>query len=612
MVMLMNRTESYEIKLLKSAIQYAKKRAQKNSTHSSLHRSEIKKVKTKIDMLRSEEKNQYRPFSRIFNDNFEISDSDIEDLRRNHALTKKYQVGNCSEQSYLVAKFLRKHNMSCEIISFIHHDHVFVVLYRDPQSDLDDPSTWGEQAIICDPLNNLIFSASEYREKLKGHSYNEITSRNYPNINIDYDSMDDIGLHIEYKGYEQFEYQKNMIQLAQLKLKKFNSLLASLDDKYPIQDDLLESKKRKVTINNINKLIKNFMQSIKKNSFTSVGPTGHLIERKYHKLINKITSMTREIFKDHEILSTLSIHNQQDAIHNDRKEDVSFIQKAIQYCTKEEIIRILDALSNEEFSRVLLETNKNNDSGFYYLISKYPELVKSALNKINNFMNIVYLLSLENGFLQNILQRGEDNITNTILVELVQYIKINNDKVKKDSKTAKKLYYIIEDLISQQNISPENVSLALKILEQLSQNHQDFFRFSNKVLHDGNNLLQLILFQNTKKYDKYLYEIIERFSPKELVKLLCHKNNKGSNAFEIAVEKHMTVFLTKLFEKLGKEPNSKKRIEYLTVFDQYKKKIVPTHPIHKNIFFTHQIKNINHNKNKCNQHIISKPNKFSK
>ena len=44
-------------------------------------------------------------------------------------------------------------------------DHAFVVLGRAKFSDINDMSTWGEQAVVCDPWGNTAFIPS--REGLK-------------------------------------------------------------------------------------------------------------------------------------------------------------------------------------------------------------------------------------------------------------------------------------------------------------------------------------------------------------------------------------------------------------------------------------------------------------
>lgn len=45
-------------------------------------------------------------------------------------------------------------------------DHVFLAINRDPNSNINDPSTWGKNAYICDPFQGEYFNAMEYKSKL--------------------------------------------------------------------------------------------------------------------------------------------------------------------------------------------------------------------------------------------------------------------------------------------------------------------------------------------------------------------------------------------------------------------------------------------------------------
>ena len=41
-------------------------------------------------------------------------------------------------------------------------DHTFAVINRNKESSPEDPSTWGADAYICDPMLGKVFPASEY------------------------------------------------------------------------------------------------------------------------------------------------------------------------------------------------------------------------------------------------------------------------------------------------------------------------------------------------------------------------------------------------------------------------------------------------------------------
>ncbi|WP_019217775.1 hypothetical protein [Legionella tunisiensis] len=48
-----------------------------------------------------------------------------------------------------------------EIFSLVSGDHSFVVLGRDLNSDLQDMSTWGPNAVVLDPWLNSVFNVKE-------------------------------------------------------------------------------------------------------------------------------------------------------------------------------------------------------------------------------------------------------------------------------------------------------------------------------------------------------------------------------------------------------------------------------------------------------------------
>ena len=85
---------------------------------------------------------------------------------------KLHKVGTCSEYSDLVLNFLSKQPVnSAEVVSIIDGDHVFVVINRDLNSDINSPEKWGDQAIICDAWANDCYPATEIYKQLKCHHF---------------------------------------------------------------------------------------------------------------------------------------------------------------------------------------------------------------------------------------------------------------------------------------------------------------------------------------------------------------------------------------------------------------------------------------------------------
>lgn len=82
--------------------------------------------------------------------------------------TQLFKAGNCQEQATLAYRFLTsKGQFPLEICHFENGDHVFVVIGRNVDSDIKNPRSWGENAIICDPWFRN-FYAKDYQQWLEG------------------------------------------------------------------------------------------------------------------------------------------------------------------------------------------------------------------------------------------------------------------------------------------------------------------------------------------------------------------------------------------------------------------------------------------------------------
>jgi len=87
--------------------------------------------------------------------------------------TSKFSIGNCTELAIQALDYVLSHlfssniKINAEVYLISGGDHVFLVLNRDPWSNPQDPKTWGENAVICDPWANKVFKASDYLSELK-------------------------------------------------------------------------------------------------------------------------------------------------------------------------------------------------------------------------------------------------------------------------------------------------------------------------------------------------------------------------------------------------------------------------------------------------------------
>lgn len=93
----------------------------------------------------------------------------------------KYSLGNCDELAFLALYYITENTTDVRAEKFFISggQHTFLVINRKYGSDPNDPSTWGD-AIICDPwsLENQVYKATEYKEKLKNFWFNPGTNQN--------------------------------------------------------------------------------------------------------------------------------------------------------------------------------------------------------------------------------------------------------------------------------------------------------------------------------------------------------------------------------------------------------------------------------------------------
>lgn len=86
---------------------------------------------------------------------------------------EEFSIGNCGELSSLAIEYLSRHHkdLSFELVRIPrfkdYGDHVFIAINRYPFSDLDNPSTWGNKAVILDCWTRMIYPASKLTEMLE-------------------------------------------------------------------------------------------------------------------------------------------------------------------------------------------------------------------------------------------------------------------------------------------------------------------------------------------------------------------------------------------------------------------------------------------------------------
>ena len=84
--------------------------------------------------------------------------------------TEKAGCGNCGEQSAVAWVYLWK-NLRVTPIDWMcvaGGDHAFVVIGRSAKSSPEDYSTWGKEAVVCDPWDNKAYAARYIHNFMKG------------------------------------------------------------------------------------------------------------------------------------------------------------------------------------------------------------------------------------------------------------------------------------------------------------------------------------------------------------------------------------------------------------------------------------------------------------
>ncbi|MCW8398827.1 hypothetical protein OQJ26_08485 [Legionella sp. PATHC038] len=98
-------------------------------------------------------------------------DSNAQQFYQRIQLCKKFSVGNCYEYALLALDYVINHepHVSAEVFYIKGGDHCFLVIGRKAGSNPLDPTTWGEEAYICDPSENEAYPAVKYLSRLKNY-----------------------------------------------------------------------------------------------------------------------------------------------------------------------------------------------------------------------------------------------------------------------------------------------------------------------------------------------------------------------------------------------------------------------------------------------------------
>lgn len=158
------------LEIARKAIEYAHSKIQRCSNAPHLSNAETLSIYSVVTDMRN---NRNLSIKESLKELFSVPNSrDVRIMKKHVRGVKEYHVGNCGEYADLVLNFLRKNNVDlAELVVIIDDNHVFVVINRNPKSDINKPEEWGENAIICDAWANKVYLASEIYTQLNCYKY---------------------------------------------------------------------------------------------------------------------------------------------------------------------------------------------------------------------------------------------------------------------------------------------------------------------------------------------------------------------------------------------------------------------------------------------------------
>jgi hypothetical protein len=92
---------------------------------------------------------------------------------------EKIHAGNCDEMGWYCLHQLNQHYPDVKGELFLFNSHIFLVLDRKTNSDPNDPSTWGDSAVICDPWAGKAFPATPAKISEELHGWYAIRAKHH-------------------------------------------------------------------------------------------------------------------------------------------------------------------------------------------------------------------------------------------------------------------------------------------------------------------------------------------------------------------------------------------------------------------------------------------------
>ncbi|KTD44492.1 hypothetical protein [Legionella quateirensis] len=130
---------------------------------------------------------------------------------------KKYGYGHCGELAQAVFIHLIDNGIApVDMCYTTVGRHALLVLGRTSDSDPTDISTWGDEALICDPWANMIYPVSQFRAKQALNQYNHYNPAIYKEIGEELPPFylaGDLSIQYGVKNQSEAEEFKNRSQI---------------------------------------------------------------------------------------------------------------------------------------------------------------------------------------------------------------------------------------------------------------------------------------------------------------------------------------------------------------------------------------------------------------
>lgn len=134
-------------------------------------------------------------------------DISIQYIKMSQPILNKYGYGHCGEISSAGFSYLiNKGIYPIELCNTTEGGHDLILLGRDPDSDVNDIDTWGENAYFCDIWINEIYPAQEFIIRKNGQDYKNTLLPNAP-----YYLAGDLCFHVSILNYKQLISFKKII-----------------------------------------------------------------------------------------------------------------------------------------------------------------------------------------------------------------------------------------------------------------------------------------------------------------------------------------------------------------------------------------------------------------